>query len=81
MRISDGLSFQQDTRTGSLTPLDSVSSMYVDIGGCRWSCNHYGARFWYGLGFRFIILDWEHFFGGSGYREYFTWGLFHLGRL
>nr|GEV03222.1 nucleotide-binding alpha-beta plait domain-containing protein [Tanacetum cinerariifolium] len=25
------------------------------------------------LGLRFIILDWEHFFGGSGYREYFTW--------
>nr|GEX02250.1 hypothetical protein [Tanacetum cinerariifolium] len=25
------------------------------------------------LGLRFIILDWEHFFGGSSCREYFTW--------
>nr|GFD17813.1 nucleic acid-binding, OB-fold protein [Tanacetum cinerariifolium] len=39
---------QQDIGTGSLTLLDSVSSMYVDIGDCRWSCNHCGARFWYG---------------------------------
>ncbi|GKA02897.1 DNA helicase, partial [Tanacetum coccineum] len=25
-----------------------VSSMYVDIGDYEWSCNHCGARFWYG---------------------------------
>nr|GEV77593.1 DNA helicase [Tanacetum cinerariifolium] len=25
-----------------------VSSMYVDIGDCEWSCNHCSARFWYG---------------------------------
>ncbi|GJS82264.1 hypothetical protein Tco_0748805 [Tanacetum coccineum] len=32
----------------STTQNEGVSSMYVDIGDCQWSCNHCRARFWYG---------------------------------
>ncbi|GKA06743.1 hypothetical protein Tco_0685967 [Tanacetum coccineum] len=30
------------------TPAEGVSSMYIDIGHCQYSCRHCGARFWYG---------------------------------
>ncbi|GJQ92539.1 DNA helicase [Tanacetum coccineum] len=36
-------------RTAPLTtPAEGVSSMYIDIGHCQYSCRHCGARFWYG---------------------------------
>ncbi|GJW60556.1 DNA helicase [Tanacetum coccineum] len=52
MRMSGGSSNQQNAGTQSFasTNVDTegVSSIYVEIGDCQWSCNHCGARFWYG---------------------------------
>ncbi|GJZ55228.1 hypothetical protein Tco_0610421 [Tanacetum coccineum] len=52
VRMSSGSCVQQNGGTQSFTTsntqTEGVSSMYVNIGDCQWSCNHCGARFWYG---------------------------------
>ncbi|GJS26675.1 DNA helicase [Tanacetum coccineum] len=52
MRWSGGSPNHQSAITQSFgtthVETQGLSSMYVDIGDCQCSCNHYGARFWYG---------------------------------